>query len=140
MRNRSGCRQRAGIVASLASAITASLLVAGSGAPAGAATDGSWAVTSTPSDVRAVHATLLRTGKVLLVAGSGNDRNDFNAGTFKTSIWDPATGNLTAVATPWDAFCSGHVALADGRILIAGGNGGYSSPSTNYQQIGRAHV
>lgn len=116
--------------------LLATMGVVAMSAPAGAATNGSWAVTSTPSDVRAVHATLLRTGKVLLVAGSGNDRNDFNAGTFKTSIWDPATGNLTAVSTPWDAFCSGHVALADGRILIAGGSGGYSSPSTNSQPSG----
>ncbi len=130
-------RGRLGVVRGLfAGLLVASAGVATSGEPAAAATNGTWAVTSTPSNVRAVHATLLRTGKVLLVAGSGNDRNDFNAGTFKTSIWDPATGNLTAVSTPWDAFCSGHVALADGRILIAGGSGGYSSPSTNYQPSG----
>ncbi len=91
----------------------------------GAATTGSWSVTSTPSDVRAVHVALLRSGKVLLAAGSGNSRGDFDAGTFKTSIWDPATGNLKAVATPWDAFCSGHSFMADGRLLVAGGTTGY---------------
>ncbi len=103
---------------------------------AAAATDGSWTVTSTPSNVRAVHATLLRTGQVLLVAGSGNSRSEFSAGTFKTSLWDPNTGNLTAVNTPWDAFCSGHAAMADGRILIAGGTAAYSSPATNNQPAG----
>ena len=83
-----------------------------------------------------VHVTLLRTGKVLLIAGSGNDRNNFNAGTFKTSIWDPATGDLTAVSTPWDAFCAGHVALPDGRILVAGGTSAYPGPSTANNSAG----
>ena len=93
--------------------------------PGGAATTGSWATTSTPSNVRAVHVALLRSGKVLLASGSGNNRGDFNAGTFKTSIWDPVTGNLTAVSTPWDAFCSGHSFMADGRLLVAGGTTAY---------------
>lgn len=100
------------------------------------AANGSWSVTSTPSDVRAVHVTLLRTGKVLLVAGSGNSRTNFDAGTFKTSVWDPSTGNLTAVSTPWDAFCAGHVTLADGRVLVAGGTSAYSSPATNSNPAG----
>ncbi len=104
--------------------------------PAGAATDGTWTVTTTPSDVRAVHATLLKTGKVLLIAGSGNDRNAFNAGTFTTSIWDPATGSLTSVSTPWDAFCAGHVVLADGRVLVAGGTTAYPSAATNNSSAG----
>ncbi len=103
---------------------------------AGAATNGSWSVTSTPADVRAVHVTLLRTGKVLLIEGSGNDRNSFDAGTFRTSVWDPATGDLKSVPTPWDAFCSGHVMLPDGRILVAGGTTGYQSPATNNNHAG----
>ena len=103
---------------------------------AGAATSGSWAVTTNPSDVRAAHVALLHTGKVLLVAGSGNDRNAFTAGTFKTSIWDPATGNLTAVSTPWDAFCSGHAFMADGTLLVAGGTTAYPSPATNNSSAG----
>ncbi len=100
------------------------------------ACQGQWRQSATPSPVRAVHVALLRTGKVLLVAGSGNNRNDLTAGTFKTSIWDPATETFTSVATPWDAFCSGHSFLPDGELLVAGGNTAYPGPATNNANAG----
>src|SRR3954451_7302941 len=80
-----------------------------------------WRTTATPSPVRAAHVALLHTGKVLMVAGSGNNRAAFDAGTFTTSLWDPSTETFQAIATPWDAFCSGHAFLPDGRLLVAGG-------------------
>jgi hypothetical protein len=109
---------------------------------AGATDQGSLAVTTTPSDVRAVHVSLLHTGEVLLVAGSGNDRNSFTAGSFKTSIWNPTTGALRPVATPWDAFCAGHAFLPDGSLLVAGGTSAYPGSSTNGSSAGtnRAYV
>lgn len=90
-----------------------------------AAACGSWQVTSTPVPLNAVHVALLHTGKVLLVAGSGNNKSDFVAGTFKTTIWDPQSNTFQSVATPWDAFCSGHAFLPDGRLLVAGGTGDF---------------
>ncbi len=88
---------------------------------------GPWHVTRDPSPVRAVHVVLLHTGKVLLVAGSGNDLRNFEAGMFKTSLWDPTTETFQDVATPWDAFCSGHAIIPDGRVLVAGGTSAYPS-------------
>jgi hypothetical protein len=102
----------------------------------GAGCQGAWMTTSQPSPVRAVHAALLRNGKVLLVAGSGNDRGYFDAGTFKTSIWDPTTEQFQTVSTPWDAFCAGHAFLPDGKLLVAGGTTAYPGPDTNDANAG----
>ncbi|WP_214107769.1 glyoxal oxidase [Acrocarpospora catenulata] len=86
---------------------------------------GSWEVLSYPSPVRAIHTVLLHNGKVLLIAGSGNDPDAFAAGTFTTSVFDPATGTFTDVPTPDDLFCAGHVQLPDGKVLVMGGNKDY---------------
>jgi hypothetical protein len=79
-----------------------------------------------------VHVALLHTGKVLLVAGSGNDKAAFNAGTFKTSVWDPTSNTFSAVSTPWDAFCAGHAFLPDGRLLVSGGTTAWQSTTRNF--------
>ncbi|WP_236240207.1 galactose oxidase-like domain-containing protein [Streptomyces sp. CC228A] len=92
-----------------------------------ACTKGAWQVMPFKNPVRAVHAVVLRTGKVLMVAGSGNDPERFAAGSFETAVYDPADGSFTTVDTPIDLFCAGHVQLADGKVLIMGGNKGYPS-------------
>jgi hypothetical protein len=86
---------------------------------------GKWQVMPYRSAVRGIHAVMLHNGKVLLVAGSGNDHGAFAAGTFKTAVYDPANGSFTDVATPADLFCAGHVQLRDGRVLVMGGNKDY---------------
>lgn len=64
-----------------------------------------------------VHAILTATGKVLMF-----DRP--SAGP-TARLWDPITNTFTAVPNnTTDIFCSGHVSLFDGRVLIAGGHGG----------------
>lgn len=103
---------------------------------AASACGGAWRQTAAPSPVRTAHVALLHTGKVLLVAGSGNSRGDFDAGRFKTSIWDPTTETFTSVDTPWDAFCAGHAFLPDGELLVAGGNTAYPGPATNNANAG----
>lgn len=77
--------------------------------------------------INAVHATLLRTGDILLVAGSGNNQAAFDAGTFKTLLFNPATRTFTNIPTPADLFCAGHVQLPDGNLLIAGGTKRYEN-------------
>ena len=88
---------------------------------------GHWDTVELPEEYRAqaVHAALLHNGKVLLVAGSGNDAQDFAAGTFRTVLWDPATDETTEIPTPVDLFCGGHAYLPDGNLLIAGGTRKY---------------
>ncbi|WP_441245956.1 galactose oxidase-like domain-containing protein [Kitasatospora sp. McL0602] len=84
---------------------------------------GHWQTVTLPTEFRinAIHATLLRTGKILIIAGSGNDQQSFDANTFKSLLWDPVKNTYKLVPTPKDMFCGGHTALPDGRILVAGG-------------------
>lgn len=88
---------------------------------AGPEVTGEWTVSGTQMPLRTIHSTLLRDGRLLLIAGSGNDVNQFTAGSFKAAVWDPVANTFTNLTVPEDMFCSGHVTLADGRVLIAGG-------------------
>jgi hypothetical protein len=106
------------------------------------ATDGRWGGRSrTPGDnltrgdnlgVMVVHAALLRTGEVLLYSG----RMEGHGHLYESVLWNP--DQPIATATPqsfndadptavWpnvdDLFCSHHVALEDGRLLVVGGAG-----------------
>jgi hypothetical protein len=101
---------------------------------------GSWQVMETPVRARSVHAILLQNGKVLVMAGSGNNREAFLKGEFKSYLYDPLTDEWKSLVTPNDVFCSGHVQLANGNVLIIGGTSGYppppepgSPPSTKYK-------
>ncbi len=88
---------------------------------------GSWKMVDIPKEFRtnAIHAALLHTGKVLIVAGSGNEQKKFDAGSFDTVLWDPKNNTFKKIATPEDFFCSGHAQLPDGRLLVAGGTARY---------------
>jgi hypothetical protein len=89
--------------------------------------NGHWQIIEFPKQYRqdTIHAALLRTGKVLLIAGSGNNQDNFNAKKFDTRIWDPVNGTIKKIPTPKDLFCTGHTQLANGNLLIAGGTKRY---------------
>jgi hypothetical protein len=91
------------------------------------AANGHWSFLDVPSEFRinTIHAALLHTGKVLLVAGSGNNQKNFDAKSFRSVLWDPAAGTFKNIPTPKDMFCSGHTQLPDGKLLIAGGTKRY---------------
>jgi hypothetical protein len=84
----------------------------------------------------------MHNGDVLLVAGSGNDPDQFAAGTFTSAVYDPRTGSFTQIPTPDDFFCSGHVQLPDGRILILGGNLNYPAAdgSHGYEGLNTSYI
>lgn len=90
--------------------------------------DGSWSVLPTQNPVRSMHSVVLNNGKVLLIAGSGNSEENFDAGTFTSAVYDPANGTYKVIPTPKDMFCAGHVQLQDGRVLVMSGNKAYPVP------------
>ncbi len=78
-----------------------------------------------PDKIDAVHAVMLNTGKVLIMAGSGNNIGNFRAGRFESEVFNPANNTFKEIKTPYDMFCSGHIILPDGNVLIAGGTARY---------------
>jgi len=88
---------------------------------------GSWEVLNTDLPIRAIHSTLLSDGRLLLIAGSGNSGANFAAGSFKAVVWSPTSGAFKDIPVPYDMFCSGHVTLPDGKVLIAGGTSAFPS-------------
>ncbi|MCF1596174.1 galactose oxidase early set domain-containing protein [Streptomyces muensis] len=89
--------------------------------------NGRWDVLPTQNPVRSMHSVVLNNGKVLLIAGSGNSEEMFEAGTFTSAVYDPENGTYKQIPTPKDMFCAGHVQLQDGRVLVMSGNKGYPS-------------
>ncbi|MFD5899568.1 galactose oxidase-like domain-containing protein [Streptomyces sp. NPDC060366] len=91
------------------------------------AANGHWDFLDIPAKfkINSIHASLLHTGKVLLIAGSGNNQKNFDANKFESVLWDPATNDFKMIPTPKDMFCSGHTQLPDGKLLVAGGTKRY---------------
>ncbi|MFI6011384.1 galactose oxidase-like domain-containing protein [Streptomyces sp. NPDC051243] len=102
------------------------------------AENGKWEIVEFPEEYRqnTIHAALLHTGKVLLIAGSGNNQDNFDAKKYDTRIWDPVKGTIKKVPTPNDLFCTGHTQLASGNLLIAGGTKRYEKLKGDVKKAG----
>ncbi|MFE6741245.1 radical copper oxidase GlxA [Streptomyces tubercidicus] len=102
------------------------------------AANGHWDVLDVPQKYRinTIHAALLHTGKVLLVAGSGNNAANFKAKSFRTVLWDPEKNTFKNIPTPKDLFCSGHTQLPDGKLLVAGGTQRYEKLNGDVKKAG----
>lgn len=104
------------------------------------ATTGEWQIASVTLPNRGIHQTLLRDGRILVIAGSGNDEGHFRAGEFTTHVWNPTTGAMVQVPTPEDMFCAGHVTLPDGRVLIQGGTKEWWTPTSGFKGLRSSYI
>ena len=86
---------------------------------------GQWQILTGTVPINPIHVGLMTDGRVLLVAGSGNDENETN---WRATVWDPLTRTFATQPTPFDMFCNGMVNLPDGRMFINGGNLEYDGP------------
>ncbi|MET7568114.1 galactose oxidase-like domain-containing protein [Streptomyces sp. NPDC005492] len=94
--------------------------------------NGRWDVLPTQNPVRSMHSVVLNNGKVLLIAGSGNSEENFAAGTFTSAVYDPVAGTYKVIPTPKDMFCSGHIQLQDGRVLVLSGNKAFPAADASH--------
>jgi PKD repeat protein len=83
-----------------------------------AATEGQWRTVANQVPINPIHVALMRNGRVLMVAGSGNVATETH---FQAAIWDPQSELFTTQAVGWDMFGNGIVVLHDGRVFINGG-------------------
>jgi len=92
---------------------------------------GRWDVVDVPpaDRVNAIHGALLPSGKVLLIAGSGNKEDLFATKALKSLLYDPRDGSTRMIPVPDDMFCGGQTLLPDGRLLVAGGTARYEKLS-----------
>src|SRR5262245_56329747 len=95
------------------------------GAGAQANATGQWQTLNIQMPINPVHVGLLRTGKVLVTAGSENDPDEHEAGTSRAALWDLSTGKFTLYDLLWDIFCNGMGFLPDGRAIVVGGTEQY---------------
>ena len=113
-----------------------------------AADVGSWSVVADCTvdnyRVNPIHASLMKSGKVLMTAGSGYNREFFDQKVFKTWLWDPTTPGSCPMEIPMpadvDLFCSGHSHLPDGRVLFFGGTGHYATSDLYYTGIRESYA
>src|SRR6188472_1408153 len=103
-------------------------------------TNGTWTVLPYQMPINPISATLVPNGKVLIVAGSENDRSNNSSGaeSYRAAVWDPTGTNESSITVQnlsYDVFCSGTAALFDGRSLIVGGTSDYSFTGENRASI-----
>ena len=109
------------------------VLLLASAAIAQSNVQGQWRTLSATMPINPVHVAVLASGKVLVVAGSGNCPHSQSrcpsgppyspsSNGSGALLMDPVSGQvLGQFPLSWDMFCNGMVLLEDGRLLIDGG-------------------
>jgi hypothetical protein len=101
---------------------------------------GQWRTLPYLMPLNPVSTTLLRDGKVLIVAGSENDalNNSYGSESYRWALWDPTgtdASSITVQNLTYDIFCSGTTVLPDGRPTIVGGTSSYKFTGENRASI-----
>lgn len=91
---------------------------------------GKWTTLPFMMPINPVHVAMMHTGKVLIIAGSGNDPNNH---TLHAGVWDPKTDTMKTFLISYDMFCNGMVILPNGKPFVLGGTIQYD-PFFGYQR------
>jgi galactose oxidase-like protein/PKD domain-containing protein/glyoxal oxidase-like protein/Big-like domain-containing protein len=85
---------------------------------------GEWRTLPYLMPINPIHAGILHTGKVVVVAGSENEPGKHGVSS-KAAVYDYQAGTIVVQELQWDLFCNGMAFLPDGRLLIIGGTEQY---------------
>lgn len=87
--------------------------------PTDLAATGEWIVQAATLGFAGVHAALLHTGRVLFFSYDPEQENTLERGFWE--LWEPDQGPSGVRVHDRNFFCAGHCFLADGRLLVSGG-------------------
>ena len=97
--------------------------------------NGLWSTLPQTMPINPVHAALLHSGKILIIAGSGNcppqqggcpQGPQYAQG---AGLLDLSNNSVRTLPITWDMFCNGMSIMQDGRVLINGGTKAYGALS-----------
>lgn len=90
------------------------------------------------SPIFVVHAAVLNSGKVLLFSGKAEIYSPpaTNFYPLESRLWNPETNTFSTQAVTENLFCSGHTFLADGNLLVGGGD----RPTSGMDRIDSTHI
>ncbi len=80
---------------------------------------GQWSGLIDLPGIVAIHTTLMPNGKVLFFYNNPEFGDEARG---RVMVWDPATQTGVRRDVPGNIWCAGQVVLADGRVLVVGGN------------------
>jgi hypothetical protein len=80
---------------------------------------GQWGAPIDLPGIVAIHTTLMPNGKVLFFYNNPEFGDEARG---RVMVWDPATQTGVRRDVPANIWCAGQVLLADGRVLVVGGN------------------
>ena len=95
-----------------------------------AQSSGSWSRGPDTTTV-AIHAALLRSGKIFYLAGSGYHNSHGITGPYEARVLDTVTGIEKRLTQSEDLFCVGLADIPNGNILLAGGTLMYDTDPKN---------
>jgi hypothetical protein len=98
--------------------------------------NGTWVTLPYQMPINPISATVLRDGRVLIVAGSEAHALSHSEGaeSYRAAVWDPKGTSESSIAVQnlsYDVFCSGTAVLPDGRPLVVGGTSSYDLSADN---------
>ena len=92
---------------------------------------GQWSGAIPMNGIIAIHSTLMPNGKILFFYNNPSFGEEPAAKAGKVMVWDPVTRTGVRRDVPSNIWCAGQTLLADGRVLVVGGNLQYEVPGSS---------